>query len=403
MGSSVAGGRSGAPRAGIVAVATALIWALAAPVAGATTITVTPNNVNTLLKVPAGVVAVQVTAVGAAGGSGCAPGGHGAKVEATIKVSPGDELIGEAGDVGEANETVTGATPCAGGVGSGWRDLGYGGVGSGGLGGGGSAGGGASWLAVDYRGSCCASSEPWFGARPLVVAGGGGGGGYGTGANGGDAGTVGLPGHAAPGFGGAGGGGGASGVGGTGGAGGFGSECLGAGGAAWAGTAGRGGEGGSAESGLVQEAQPGGGGGGGGGWFGGGGGGGGAHWEGAQPTAKTCTGAGGGGGGSSFAAEGPLRASATTEPARITISYEALAPPAAEISSPLPGAVYEQGASVRAWYDCREAAGGSGLKSCAATVSGATAPRTIAAGAELPTGATGRFHVVVLSKSLDGL
>ena len=389
-------------RARLAATLVAVALCATAASATATTLSFAPNNVNTLLKVPPGVPAVTITAVGAAGGSGCAPGGHGAAVTATIKVREGDELVGEAGDVGEANGTVIGAAPCPGGAGSGWRQLGYGGMGPGGLGGGGSAGGGASWVAMKL-GACCASPELWFGGRPLVVAGGGGGGGYGTGAGGGDAGAVGLPGHAAPGFGGAGGGGGSGSTGGLGGGGGFGSECLGAGGAGWAGAADRGGEGGSAESGLVQEPQPGGGGGGGGGYAGGGGGGGGAHWEGVAVQAKTCTGTGGGGGGSSFVSEGPLLAAATTEPAHIIISYETLPPPLALISTPANGAVYEQGQVVRAWYECRDAPGGTGLDSCGALLDTPSGSARAGVGTPIATDDPGVYHLILNAKSLDGL
>ena len=392
---------------GATATAAALLVALAVAVpsspAAATSETFGPHGYGKVLVVPVGVVSVHVTVVGAPGGSGCAPGGHGAELQAFLNVKPGDELWGEVGAPGEPGETVLGAAPCAGGVGKGAYDLGSGLPGSAGLGGGGSSGGGATWIALPPS-ECCAAPGPWYGKQLLALAGGGGGAGYGTGASGGDAGAVGLPGHAAAGFGGAGGGGGSASAAGTGGNGAFGSECVGSGGSGWPGAEGHGGQGGSAEAGEAQESNPGGGGGGGGGWFGGAGGGGGAHYEGSQASARTCAGAGGGGGGSSYIArEGALVAVATIEPPQIKLDFSQQPPPVVTIASPTPGARYEQGRPVRAQFECKDSAGSPGMKFCIATATGAGGQESLGGGAPLPTGRTGRFSFTVAAGSQDGL
>lgn len=396
----LAGSRTAAPtRAAIAASLGALLFA-AAP-ASATTVTFGPRAYGPLLVIPAGVVSVRATVVGAPGGSGCAPGGHGAVLAARLGVNPGEELLGEVGAAGEAGEGVLGAAPCPGGTGKGWYDIGPGFPGSAGLGGGGSAGGGASWIGLTPK-ECCAAPAPWYGKRLLMLAGGGGGGGYGVGANGGDAGAVGLPGHAAPGYGGGGGGGASASAGGSGGSGAFGAECFGSGGSGWPGSEAHGGAGGSAESGEAQEGQPGGGGGGGGGYFGGAGGGGGAHHEGSGALATSCGGAGGGGGGSSYIArEGVLNAVATTEAPHITFTFEPQPPPRLTISSPAPGARYEQGRAVRAVFDCKDSEGSPGMKFCIATITGSEGGSSLSSGAPLPTGRTGRFHVVLAGRSQD--
>jgi hypothetical protein len=367
---------------------------------------------STFLAVPKGVMSVSVTAVGAAGGSGCDPGGRGARVSATLTVLPGQELRGEVGEVGEASEAVEGQPPCPGGTGHGWYDGGSGGKGSGGGGGGGSSGGGASWVAVlPERFPCCTFQGPWGEGELRLVAGGGGGGGFGADAAGGDAGAVGQAGHAAAGLGAGGGGGGTASGGGTAGAGARGSECRGTGGDGLSGRLQHGGGGGNGESGefggFYPELPPAGGGGGGGGYFGGAGGGGGARYESFQPEAQSCLGSGGGGGGSSFVASGAPIAEPTSELARVTIAYEPFPPPLANISVPAAYAVYEQGQVVKASYGCTETPGGPGIVSCQATcwhfVAGAFVTVSITDGSNLPTDALGTYNCGVEARSQDAL
>jgi hypothetical protein len=387
----------------------ALVCAAVSPAAGAegtTTLTSGPDGMNVRLRVPAGVVSVEVTAVGGAGGSGCARGGRGAVVQAVLPVAVGEELAGEVGSGGEANEAVFGQPACAGGTGNGWYDHGWGRMGSGGLAGGGSAGGGASWLA-GYPASfgCCVIEEPWGIGRPLVVAGGGGGGGYGEGATGGDAGAVGQPGSAAAGLGGRGGSGAGTSAGGTGGEGASGAECSGSGSSGRVGSAGRGGEGGNAESGEVQAHGDAGGGGGGAGWYGGGGGGGGAHYASLAALAQTCVGAGGGGGGSSFSAVAPLQMAPSDEAPHLTISYTPLPAPSIAIATPADGARYELGQRVAVAYACADAAASPGIAACEASQPAGPFPtvQPVAPGGLLFTSREGSHTIVVNARSRDGL
>ncbi len=315
-----------------VAVATAP-QALAAP--AATTQTYTTPGVF-LFTVPAGVTAVQVTAVGAAGGN-CfnGPGGRGASVTATVPVASGFQVRVQVAGAGAGGGFCAGGGT-AGGIGGG------GDGGSGGPGGatGGGAGGGASMVSTG-TGSPTAVST-------LIVAGGGGGGAYAR--TGGDAGSAGAGGNGGPG------GGATSTEGGTAGA------AQGAG--ATNGTAGvafTGGTGGSGSGGA---------GGGGGGYFGGGGGGG-----------ATSGGYGGaGGGGSSYVKSTAYLVSAaapTSSAASVTITYPAVAPPSATIASPTAAGTYVIGQSVPTKFSCAEGVGGAGLVSCndsndTNTVSGGT-------------------------------
>lgn len=389
-------------------------WLLAG-VASAASVTIPEGErYGPFFVVPPGVLQAEVTAVGAAGGSGCAPGGRGAAVRTTILVQPGQELGGEVGQVGEPSQTVYGTTPCPGGSGKGYYQGGTGGMGSGGLPGGGSAGGGASWLAVmpepeRYPGGVARNEFKWGEGTLLVAAGGGGGGGFTSGATGGDAGAVGQPGGAGPGLGGSGGHGATAVAGGVGGTGATGSECSGQGGTASPGTSGHGGGGGGGESGEVQEFGDAGGGGGGGGYFGGGGGGGGAHYLDYQPESQTCRDSGGGGGGSSFVAQGTLMAEPTSEPAHITIAYAVLPSPTATITAPGRGAIYTLGQVVPVSYDCVDGAGAPGIESCEGTPYAAFPGQEkhvngdVANGAHLDTSSLGVHSFTVLATSKDGL
>jgi hypothetical protein len=226
-------------------------------------------------EVPAGVTQITVTAVGGAGEGACgfagAPG-SGAKVKATLTVTPGEKL---------------------------YVDFGGGAVGAGNCNGP-TAGGGAS----DVR------TEPGVLSSRLIVAGGGGGAGPYGGAGGSASGTTGEAGQA--GEGGEGGGGGTSSHGGAGGGvleGNSGSE----------GKLGQGGAGGGAYQPKEQGQVYAGGGGGGGGYYGGGGGGG---------TGSLEQRSGGGGAGSSYVAPeaiGASFASGKGEPQEVVITYTASA------------------------------------------------------------------------------
>jgi uncharacterized repeat protein (TIGR01451 family) len=252
-------------RTGLIAALTAFAFLLAAaPALAGTPQTLTYGEPGShTWTVPPAVEHVEVTVVGAAGGSAssgtCTPGAGG-RVVATIPVTPGEQL---AIDVGGAGGNASGGTGGAAGSNGGAPG---GSAGSGTPSGG---GGGGGWTGIST------SSEP------LAVAGGGGGCGAGGGDGGSDeaAGQDGSsPGRTTPRGGGAGTAGGP-------GAGGISDDGFDGGdeGASFAGGAGFG---------AVGDA--GGGGGGGGGLFGGGGGGG------FQPPNGVT--AGGGGGGSDFAA-----------------------------------------------------------------------------------------------------
>jgi hypothetical protein len=223
--------------------------------------------------VPAGVEHLKITATGAHGGYGDGPvgaGGRGARVQAVVAVTPGQQLY-----------------VLVGSDGTWWQDDNVVGDQAGGFNGGGAApdyagsGGGAS----DVR--TVSASSPGTLASRLVVAGGGGGGGGSQ--PGGDAGTDGSalqPGTA-----------GAAGAAEHGGAGG---QAM-VGGPGAAGTAGAGGRGGEPVAMPMPAAA---GGAGGGGWYGGGGGAAGS----------------GGGGGSSLVPVGGTGPTPSSDPAGVTIS-----------------------------------------------------------------------------------
>jgi hypothetical protein len=230
--------------------------------------------------VPAGVTSVVATVVGAAGGSGwCvgSGGGQGASITASLRVSPGEQLLAGVGAPGGSDN----CTSAAGAGGFGGGNGGGGGANNGNVGGGG-GGGGASMLGS-------ALPSPAFGGLLLVAGGGGGGGG---GISGGAGGGAGQPGGTSL-IGAAGGGAGTATAGGAG------------GGAGVAGSLGLGGHG---------AANPNsGGGGGGGGYYGGGGGDGNLN-------------GGGGGGGSSFFAPGATGITGpalTANPPVVTLTYAA--------------------------------------------------------------------------------
>lgn len=230
---------------------------------------------------PAGVISITVSAVGAAGGdctgASTAEGGEGASIEANLPVVPGEQLIVIVGAPGGACNGEDGGAGGSGGGGSGGSGTSHGAAG----------GGGASEIGF---------ATPSPAGDGVLLAAGGGGGATG-GRNGGDAGSAGVPmglillGDSF---------GGGAGLADQGGSGGASSGGV----AGGDGTFGIGGDGGG---GGVEA----GGGGGGGGYFGGGGGGGHNY-------------AGSGGGGSSFAVAGASivsAASPTTDPASVQITY----------------------------------------------------------------------------------
>lgn len=252
-------------RAGIVL---GMLLVICAPAAAATTATQTFSTSGPhSFAVPVGVSSVDISAIGAAGGSCGWPGGSAAAVSATVAVDPGEvlavQVAGSGGDCGPV-------TSAAAGVGGG---------GAGGIFGGG--GGGASSVTS--------------GTSPLIVAAGGGGAtGYDPGGN------AGAPGQA--GNEGTGGGGGTLTAGGAGGTNIFSSTFNGQAGGPEQGGAG----------GNLTDPTSNGGGGGGGGFYGGGGGSGGYNS------------AGSGGGGSSSLGQQASNASGpsvTSAPARVSITF----------------------------------------------------------------------------------
>lgn len=253
--------------------------------------------------VPAGVLEVEVIAIGGQGaaGQGAASGGMGAQASAVVPVSPGESLYVEVG----------GSAVSRGGA--------YNGGGEGGddFEGEGGGGGGASDLRTcSATASSCPGGISSLGSR-LLVAGGGGGGGAGTecfgpvGA-GGAGGAADSPGEASAG----GGGGGGAGTETAGGIGGEAENHVGTGGVGTLGSGGAGQEGGLCA-----------GGGGGGGLYGGGGGG---------NAGGAAGGAGGGGGGSSFIAPSLQNGSITTAASAIpSVTVTPLpTPPALAQASP---------------------------------------------------------------------
>lgn len=261
-----------------------LISASCASTASAATQTFLYTGTEQSFKVPAGVTAVGVVAIGGSGGRGAGPGGglggEPAEVSGNLPVTPGETLYVEVGGNG------LDASPAIGGFG------GFNGGGNGADQAGG--GGGASDVRIQSRPS---GDSPFSLNSRLIVAAGGGGGGAGTGASaGGNGGSAGSDGGTANGA--TGGAAGST----TGGGTGCGGVCnggLGVGGSGSVGLAGSGG------------------GGGGGGYYGGGGG----------STNATDTGGGGGGGSSLLPPGGSMVVPSTPPPAQVRISYTLPTPP----------------------------------------------------------------------------
>jgi hypothetical protein len=164
-----AGFQRGVAAATVVAVWT---WVLgpAAGLAGATvTATAMYGSAGTYeFTVPAGVTSLQVSVVGAAGGScdGVA-GGQGGSVSASGSVAPGEQLFVAVGSPGTACDTSSGSAASGGFGGGGSGGQGTGGGPGGGIGGAGGGGASQLWLA---------GSSPGF---PTLTVGAGGGGGAG--------------------------------------------------------------------------------------------------------------------------------------------------------------------------------------------------------------------------------
>jgi hypothetical protein len=253
------------------------------------TCTYTHTGTEDTFAVPYGVTNLNVTAIGAPGGSGgnfSSPGlgGKGAVVtNPALVAQPGATLyvaVGAAGSGNTNNESL-----CPSNALGGLRDGGNGGAGCGNQFGGGGGGGSSDLSTEPLTGPDKVTPTGNAQDPRLIVAGGGGGGGGQSANNGGNGGNAGGS-NTGPGAGGCGGGvnhngstGGTGGIGGT--QGGAGALCGG----------GNGGNGTAAAGGAGASVNGGGGGGGGGGWFGGGGGSAGAQGNG---------GGGGGGAGSSY-------------------------------------------------------------------------------------------------------
>ncbi len=265
--------------------------------------------------VPAGVYLLRVVASGGAGQAGQdyngltsldthfgGRGGHGARVSAVLKVTPGETLYVDVAHSGNGNDSDTGH-PNGGYAYDVTNGLQY-------IMNNGNAGG-SSIVETNSSGNPCSFSRGDY----LVVAGGGGGGGgadgFGGGGDGGDAGAAadgsgqngGNGGGSSCEYGNSGGGGTATGAGGAGAGG------CGGGGRGLNGVAGDGSQGGIAGGQAASEADNGAGGAGGGGWYGGGGGGNGS-------------GGAGGGAGSSTVGSGVIleSISATTLPPRVVFA-----------------------------------------------------------------------------------
>jgi hypothetical protein len=256
------------------------------------TCTYTGTGSESTFHVPSGVTNLNVTAIGARGGSGGAEGnpgagGEGARVtDPALAVQPGATLyvdVGAPGSNNSNNESL-----CPSNAPGGLRDGGTGGAGCGNDFGGGGGGGSSDLSKKPLSGT--GKVTPTGNAQDprLIVAGGGGGGGGQSALNGGNGGNAGGS-NAGPGAGACGGG--VNQNGGTGNTGGEGGSQGGAGatcgdGSGSNGTASAGGAGASSNN-----TSGGAGGGGGGGWFGGGG---------ASAGVDGNGGGGGGGGGSSY-------------------------------------------------------------------------------------------------------
>jgi hypothetical protein len=326
--------KSGAAARALALATTALLVSAPSPADAVTTdfFFVAPYGAEQTFVVPAGVTTLDVVAVGGKGADTLyALGGYGARVNATIPVTPGETLYVEVGGKGTDPSCPPGAScpPFNGGGLPGFVSPAQNGEKGG-------AGAGASDVRRVSR-----TAPGTLGSRLVVAAGGGGGGG---GFRGGDGGAAALPGAvpcavvcASP-------GGAATATGG------------GAGGAHTGTEPSRGGDGGEGQAGgggTIYFAPPPdagcGGGGGGGGLFGGGGGGG-SNFDGC--------GGGGGGGGSSFAIAPISIATDTTGVPRVSISYSASnaapsRPPASSPSSSPSGA--KASLSVKRSYNLREA------------------------------------------------
>jgi Glycine rich protein len=331
-----------------------LIWLLAgaaSPAHGATN-TFLYTGAEQMFMVPGGVTSMQVTAIGASGGTGVGNdphGGLGEQVSGEVEVVPGQALYVLVGGSGQNGE-----------------EGGEGGFNGGGAGdsSSGAGGGGASDLRTVSCGLSCPGEMPSLESRLLVAAGGGGGGGAGEetgGGAGGDAGSAGTGSDTPANEGG-----------------GAGTETEGGAGGYGEGNTGEPGDLGLGGNGAA--AGGGGGGGGGGGYFGGGGGGAGVHFF----------GGGGGGGGFSLVPEGGAMQVVEAAP-KVEITYT-LVPPSIEIVSPANGAAYTQGQAVTATYSCTPPEG-TGVETCAGPV---------ANGAAIDTATLGPHEFTVDAEDTDG-
>ena len=350
---------------------------------GTVTYTYDPGTFQQEYQVPSAVTRLEVTAIGAPGGTGAngAPGGTGAKVVATVSVTPGETLYvfpGSAGSSARADAYHLDSTD--GGFNGGGDSNGNGG-----------GGGGAS--DVERCGFFfptppeCSTPES-VQASVLVMAGGGGGGGAGADAAGGAGGSARPDGTGNPGSDGAtldgalpgrAGGGATRASGGT--AGSTASVCAG-GDEAGSGRIFLGGRGGALDTG---------GGGGGGGYYGGGGGSGGQSATCGGPVG----GGGGGGAGSSYGPSGAVFAQDTSGAPRVTIR-PLFAPPTARVFWPGNDGIYLKGETVPTGLSCADGPGAPGIATCIDS-NGAAAPQ-----GRLDTAHLGRREYTLTATSRDG-